>query len=190
MAFITKIHDHLDALDSAKFYRYVAIMIVIVFVVMIGGVYYFYSSVSSLHSKIEEINELRAGKVQSILGRIEHVFQQRAEVDGILKQDENFKIIDKFNKMLGPDQLNMADNKVGEPVISTKILNKDYSEDELTVKLDGITMKQLTELLSLIEQNKRISTKALEIQRANKQQRSINVSLTITTLQRRTAATD
>ena len=45
-----------------------------------------------------------------------------------------------------------------------------------------MNMKELTELLQAIEQNPRISTKRLEIIKAKKDSKTIDVQITITTL--------
>lgn len=187
MAFIQKLHEYFDTMDQKYFYRYLLLALVAIVLATAGVMYYFYSSVSDLQKQIEDVNDLRTSRVESILSRIEHVKKQRAEVNTILAQDEAFKIGGYFNDILG--LLNISGNKKEETTTQI-VLDEDYRESVLSAKFTGLTMKQLTELLNIIEQNKRIYTKALEIQKSTKQPRTIDVLLTIATLQPRTAETE
>ncbi len=49
-----------------------------------------------------------------------------------------------------------------------------------------MNMRELSELLNVLEQNKRVYTKELEVQKSRKSPRAIEVQLTIATLQPRT----
>lgn len=187
MDFIQKIHNYLDAIDKKYFYRYLIVLLVILVLSTAVSIYYFYSSVDAFQKMIDEVNDVRTSKVASILSRIEHVKKQRSEVNEILAQDEAFKIGGYFNDILG--LLNIASNKKEETTTQI-VLDDDYRESMLSAKFVGLTMKQLTELLNIIEQNRRVYTKALEIQKAIKPPKTIDVLLTIATLQPRTAETE
>ncbi len=187
MQFIQKLYAYFDALERAKVHRYIIVSVVGVLLLTGVGLYYVHRTVQSLQSELEEINDLRVNRVQSILRRIEHVKQQRKEVNAILAEDEAFKIGGYLDEKL--DLLGIANNKKEETATQV-ILDDNYRESVLSVKFAEITMKQLTELLNIIEQNKRIYTKALEIMRSTKAPRTIDVSLTIATLQPRTAASE
>lgn len=187
MQFIQKLYAYFDALERAKVYRYIIISVVGVLLLAGVSLYYVHRTVQSLQSELEEINDLRVNRVQPILRRIEHVKQQRKEVNAILAEDEAFKIGGYLDEKL--DLLGIANNKKEETATQV-VLDDNYRESILSVKFAEITMKQLTELLNIIEQNKRIYTKALDITRSTKAPRTIDVSLTIATLQPRTAASE
>lgn len=187
MQFIQKLYTYFGALERAKLYRYILVSIGGVLFLAGASLYYMHRTVQSLQGELEEINDLRSSRVQSILRRIEHVKQQRTEVNAILAEDEAFKIGGYLDEKL--DLLGIATNKKEETATQV-VLDDNYRESVLSVKFTEITMKQLTELLNIIEQNKRIYTKALEITRSTKAPRTIDVSLTIATLQPRTAASE
>lgn len=188
MKFIPKLYAYFEGLERAKVYRYIIISLCSILLLAGFGLYYVHRTIRSLESELEEINDLRVGRVQSILRRIEHVKQQRTEVNAILAEDEAFKIGGYLDEKL--DLLGIAPNKKEETTTQV-VLDDNYRESVLSVKFSEITMKQLTELLNIIEQNKRIYTKALEITRSTKaSSRTIDVSLTIATLQPRTAASE
>lgn len=187
MQFIQKLYAYFDALERAKVYRYIIISVVGVLLLAGVSLYYVHRTVQSLQSELEEINDLRVNRVQPILRRIEHVKQQRKEVNAILAEDEAFKIGGYLDEKL--DLLGIANNKKEETATQV-VLDDNYRESILSVKFAEIAMKQLTELLNIIEQNKRIYTKALDITRSTKAPRTIDVSLTIATLQPRTAASE
>lgn len=187
MQFIQKLYAYFDTLERAKVYRYIIVSVVGTLLLAGAGLYYVHRTIQSLQSELEEINDLRSSRVQSILRRIEHVKQQRTEVNAILAEDEAFKIGGYLDEKL--DLLGIATNKKEETATQV-VLDDNYRESVLSVKFAEITMKQLTELLNIIEQNKRIYTKALEITRSTKVPRTIDVSLTIATLQPRTATSE
>jgi ribosomal protein S17E len=60
----------------------------------------------------------------------------------------------------------------------------------LNAKFDTMNMRQLCELLDAVEQNKRIYTKELEIIKSKKVPNTIDVNLTIATLQAKPETTE
>jgi beta-lactamase regulating signal transducer with metallopeptidase domain len=70
---------------------------------------------------------------------------------------------------------------------SSQIDHDTYRESILKVELSDMNMKQLCELLDELNKNKRINTKELEITKSKTAKRSINVALTIATLEPRSA---
>jgi uncharacterized membrane protein YhiD involved in acid resistance len=185
MAFVQKLYDRLDGLERKIFYRYLMIVLLGITTLTTLIIVYFYITVHSLHRQLNDINDLRVSQVKSILSKIEHVKKQRAEVNAILDQDKSFKIGGYFNEIISV--LNIAENKK-EETTSQGRLDEEYRESVLTAKFNELTMKQLCELLNIIEQNKRVYTKALEIQKSMKTPKTIDVTLTIATLQPRSAA--
>ena len=78
-------------------------------------------------------------------------------------------------------KLNLRDKEVAEET-STADLEENYRRTELSAKFEDMSMRELTELLQEIEQNSRIATSRLEITQSKKKPRTIEVSLTISTL--------
>ncbi len=150
-------------------------------------VYYYYSTIKYWKKQTNEINAMR-DEVKVILDKDELVQKQREEVNALLSEMPDFKIGEYFNDLIA--KLGLTQNVVTSPSITYADRgDKEYREVLLTTQFDMMNMKQLTELLNEIEQNKRIYTKELEIIKSKKTPNTIEVNLTIATLQRKPETT-
>lgn len=174
-----------ESITEKQFYRYIAIFLGAVFLLISGVLFYYYRSISSLEEQIYEIDSMRQ-EVKKVLDKAYHVQQQRAEVDKIIAENQDFKIRDYFNKLLG--QYGLTDNLKGEVRLEIVEREDNYREVSLHPEFIGLTMKELVELLKEIEENKIIYTKSLDITKSKKIAHTIDVTLTIATLQPKTAA--
>ena len=100
-------------------------------------------------------------------------------VEETLAKDTDFKIAGYFLKLL--TKLNIKDKEVAEETTTTD-LEENYRKSELNAKFEDMTMKELTELLQEIEQNSRVATNRIDITKSKKKPKTIEVSLTISTL--------
>lgn len=181
MNIITQISLWLQSLDPKELYRYF-IGIILALIIIIGGLMYRHiSKVSALRNSIAYSNQLRK-ESKKILEQHEIVKQQQQEVDTILAQDKNFKILEYFTLLL--KELNLSVYSSKEPIVSQEDLNNGYIELRLDASFTKINMKQLCELLDKIERNERIYTKALNITKTH-QAAAIDVAITIATLQKK-----
>lgn len=187
MAFIEKIENYIDSLEAKLFYRYLIIVTGFTFLFALACVVNFYWTIGSLKKQLNDINDIRTERVKVLLGKIEEVKKQRNEVNAILAEDESFKIAGYFNEVLAKQGLT---NNTKEEIPSQTDIDEKHRESSLNVKFTGLKMKQLCELLYVIEQKKRIYTKSLEITKSTKNPNTIDVVLTIATLQPKSAATE
>jgi len=134
---------------------------------------------SRLKARIKKLNVEREERVRDILTKGAYIKQQKEEMDRLLKEDVNFKIAGYFNVIL--KKLGMARKKTTETTTQTDI-DAVYRESTLSTRLDEMDMKELTELLQVLENNKRISIKRLEIFASTKKPNAIDVQLTIATM--------
>lgn len=181
MDFLIKIQAYLDNIDAKHFYRYCLGFIAALCLISSLIMFQYYRKVRSLKNKIETVNGMRE-EVRTILGKVQHVKKEQREVDELLKQDPNFKIAGYFEEVLSKTGLN---RKKASLEVTSPAREGKYQESLLNVKLTDMTMKELTELLQEIEQNKRVFTKELEITASRKNANSIDVNLTIATLEPR-----
>ena len=179
MSIIERIHSFLNSLERKDFYKYIGAYLVIVFLILSLIIYRYYVHIDTLTTNIEEVNEQR-DIVRRMLSSSDRIQKQRTEVDALLAKNEGFKIGGYFEEVLA--KFNLKNNKMtGE---NSHIDHKDnYRESILKVRLVDMDMKQLTELLKELEQNKRIFIKELEISTSKKKHKKIDVSLTIATLE-------
>lgn len=176
MVFLDNIRAFIANLDQKTWYTYVAIAMGIYLVLIAGVLYYYYSSISTLQEQINNVNDERK-QAQQILTEAKRVQKQRAEVNAIIEEDPNFKIKGYLLEVMAGIGIT--------PSLSTdqKISREDnFVENIATYQFTGITMKQLTELLDEIEQNKRLYTKDLEIIRSKKIPNTIDVGITVATM--------
>ena len=179
MEIIEKIYTYISDLDEKRFYQYVIGFLCAVGLFMLLIMFQYYRSVSSLKSQIAQINDSRE-QARTILDKGLIVKKEQQEIDAIIAKDENFKIAGYFEDLLA--KLGLSNKKDSLEVTSPEREGK-YRESVLTAKFSGMTMKELTELLQELELNRRVFTKELEIADSQKTANSIDVTLTIATLE-------
>lgn len=178
MTFLEPIKSFINKTDSKKFSYYMIGYAAGCVLLCILIIFYYYRSVGALQRKIRNINSSRE-EVLTILEKASDVQQQRSKVEETLAKDMDFKIGGYFKNLLV--KLHLKDKEVAEET-STADLEENYRKSELSAKFEDMSMKELTELLQEIEQNSRVATNRLEITQSKKKPRTIEVSLTISTL--------
>lgn len=187
MNILTQIQDFLDNLDSKDFFKYIGITLAVVLFFVSIIVYRFYSNVNYYKKQIQALNMQRE-EIGELLETAALIKEQKHEVNAILEADPNFKIEGYFIKVL--ELLGLSNKQVSTTVTTQERGEQNYNESSLTAKFTDINMKELCELLNVFEQNKRIYTKTLEIQKSRKSPRTLEVQLTIATLKLRTEPTE
>ena len=180
MEIINRLRLAIEELDRRDFYKYLIIVLSIVLLLVGFFVFRYYRNSSNLRTRIEDVNEIREDRVRSILRRMDNVERQRKQVNDILAKEKDFKIAGYFDKLLSAQGL--VDNST-ERSTSTIELDKEYREVILRARFVEMTMKQLCELLDAIEKKERVYAKSLEIIRSTKTPETIDVNMTIATLQ-------
>jgi len=183
MEMVNKLRLSMEGLERKDFYKYMTIVLGIVIILISLFVFWYYRKVNFLMMQIEDINEVREQRVRDVLRRMDSVKKQRGHVNAILKKEKDFKIAGYFKELVTKHHL--SDNKV-EDRSSTVELGNAYQEAVLSATFANITMKQLTELLKDIEEKERVYAKSLEIKKSTKTPKTIDVNITIATLQLKT----
>jgi len=187
MGLVEKIRLFIETIETKDFYKYITIFLIGITFISSLIVFQYYRNVSYWKGRIKIINELRENDVKVIREKAQHVQQQRAEVDAILAEDEDFKIGGYFKDLL--TKLQLTDKEIAEE--TTQIDREDnYRESELNAKFEDMNMKQLAKLLQEIEQNKRIFTKKLEITKSKKKPGTVEAQIIIATLLPETELTE
>lgn len=179
MIIFEKIHHILQKLTERQFQLFIAGVVGISLLFITFFDIQLYRISRQLKAKIKKLNIEREDRVRDILTKGTHIKQQKEEMDRLLKEDVNFKIAGYFNVVL--KKLGTTKKKITETTTQTDI-DTVYRESTLSVRLDEMDMKELTELLQVLENNKRISIKRLEIFASSKKQNAIDVQLIIATM--------
>ena len=179
MALLDNIRTFISSIEIKTFYYYILGYIFACVLLFGVTIFYYYRSTNALYKKIKNINSSRE-EVLVILEGAAQVKQQRTVVEDILSKDIDFKIAGYFIELLSDLQLTNKATKTGE-VIPIDLEN-NYRKNELSTQFEDMTMQDLTRLLQEIEKNPRIVTDRLEITKSKKTPKTIEVSLTISTL--------
>ena len=178
MGILEKAREYVAGLEENELNRYIVIVIGIIVLLMMTLLFYHYRTVSNYRLRIKKINQLREEKVQDILARAEYLEKQREEINTILAEDKNFKTIWYFDRV--KQKLQLTNKEVREQLSQIERTDQ-YLESILNVTFDDIDMKQVTELLKELEENKRIFIKKLDIAKSKKIPQKLEVSMTIGT---------
>lgn len=182
MKFIQRVTTFFNTLSTKNFYLYMGIFFGVLFLVHGLVIFRHFSVMKSLDAQFTETNELRQEKVQPLLINAHHVRDQRKQVDILLAKDPDFKLGSYVKNLL--TDFNVLPNKESESTSQTEREEK-YLETVTTLKLVGINMQQLAELLDNIEHEPRVNAKAIEIIKSRKRPNTIDVILTVAALQQK-----
>ncbi len=185
MEFLKKIITYIQQLSQKNFYMYSGIFVGGLTILTLLLIIRYYSNAQYLVDQSETINSQRE-RVQQLLTDAQQVQKQKAEVNKMIEQDEDFNILAYLQTTLA--QHGLAHNIVIINPVGRIDREDNYLEEEVKAQLNELNMKQLTELLQAIEQNKRIYSKELEIVKSKKRPNTIEISITIATLIKKTVA--
>lgn len=181
MEFLHTIQQKIDELDSQTFRTY-AIVAGVIFCALAGLIIFRnYRGIQSRKLKLNYNNEQRE-ELNSILTRYELVKQQKAAVDAVLKKDPDFKIKEYVDTVL--QQQNLTSNQSQQAELAQEELENGYTEIKLYLRLAGLNMQAIVQLLDALEKNNRIYTKDLEIYTTSNSSSTVSLNLLLATLQR------
>ena len=177
MTLLDTMKSYLMSLQRQDFYKYAGATSGVIFALLLGIFYYYYSATSDLITKIKSINRKRQD-TQLILKKLKKVKQQSQEVNELLEKEPNFKIKNFFDTVLQQHKLQSKLKKAVD--LSSETIHKTYTERKLTAQLKQISTQQLCEFLQTIEQKARVYTKELIITKTKGA--ALDATLTIATL--------
>lgn len=179
MKFIDTLQSHIAALDEKNWYKYLAIVGGIFILILAGILFFYYRSIAQWDERITTINEDRT-EAKRLLDKAERIRKERTEVMALLEEDPNFKIKQYMQDIF--DKLGIRANVSVERGAVVTSRDDNYSETEVPYQISGITMKNVTELLKELDENKRIFTKELDISKSKKIPHTIDVDIRVATL--------
>lgn len=184
MYIIDALRLQIDSLNEKDFYKYLSFSVASVTLLVILIFFRYYRVTNELTERLSTINDQRE-EIRRILTIAKQAKKQREQIDSILAQDESFKIGGYFNVLL--DSLRLTEKKQAVDYSHIDHIGA-YRESILKAKLTDMNMKELSELLYEIEQNKRVYCKELEITKSRKNQGTLDINLTIATLESKASA--
>lgn len=181
MEFINQLQGYLYTVNERQFRLYMFFCIGTLFLISAGIAGYYLTTKQTLAQRREYSEDLTE-QAQKIIIKAKNVEKQRKDVDTLLKEGESFKIGGYFKEIT--TQLQIADK---QGVINYSLVDRDhgYKEGILNAQFSEMNMKELCELLDVLEKNERIYTKELQIMKSKKKNATIDVTLIIATLQKK-----
>lgn len=178
MSIFNRIYLYFDSLDAKTWYRIIMIYIACVVALCTGIIFLYYRASSSWHNTVNEINESRV-KARMILKKAERVYSQRQQVNRMILEDPDFKITGHLQELMNKTGIASSLNTINTTQIDRE---EKYREIAATLTFTGTSMRQLTEFLQAVEQNKRLHIKDLEISKSKKTPHAIDATVIITTM--------
>ena len=179
MVLLDNIKTFINNIEIKTFYHYILGYIIACVLLSGGTVFYYFRSTNALYKKINGIKDSRE-EVEVILEKAGRVQQEKTRMEEILSKDIDFTIGGYFIKLL--EELNLTSKETRKGEVTPTDLESKYRKNELNTQCDDMTMQELTILLQALEKNPRIATERLEITKSKKKPKTIEVSLTISTL--------
>ena len=179
---INQITDFFWNLDKKQFNHIVIGLLAGTTLILGTTIYLQFRRARSFKKEMAVINNNRTS-IKEILEKNEQIKMQQKRAEEILAKDKQFKLKEYFETLLNTMQ--PQPNLKSDPITTKDLENlraQGYEEVGMDAELVNLNMKQLVDLLSALEQNERIDIKKLEITKS-KQQPTIDVMLTIGTLQ-------
>ena len=180
MELFSPIRDFLRQADDRELYTYGGIMAGVLCVLFGLLIYFHYRNVSWYTNEFKKLDKLRT-TTRSILQDAKLPKLQQQQVDAILAQDKNFRIVQAYQTILKEE--NLSDPKrvdLSVPTTGESISGK--TEVIITSTLRGLSMKEVTDFLVHIAQIPQLYTKDITINKVPGQS-TVDVDITVATLE-------
>lgn len=177
MNILDKIRLTVDELDIKSFVRYAVIGGIILFLLMVGLLWWRSASLSALEEQFDGLQEQRE-EVNELLARYKIIKKEQADFDALIAKDKNFNILQYFDNLLKSAQVKFTGPKLAEGAGTDADL--EFTASTIISRTD---MKTLVTILKKIEDNQRVTIKSIEITQASGSK--VDVMLEIATLEKR-----
>ncbi len=178
MMLFTNLIILLNDMSKKEFYRNGLIALGLLFAFIAGSFYYYFTETDILKSKIARLNKQRISIKKLLEEHTKNSFN-RKEIDTILTEEKDFRILNFFETTLKETDLSTALKGNLEPTESV-FISKQYAESKLIASFKQITMQQIYTLLEALQKKSRIYIK--EITLVKTKGATVDATITIATL--------
>lgn len=181
MALFDRIKNTIKNLDERDFYTYAGIGFGILLFILALLLYWQRSSINAWTSKLKQLQKQRTETKRLLSDKLQFE-QERKTLNDKLQAEPDFKIRGYYDELVSKLNLRPFIGKdPSEP--TTESLEGGAKERTLTAQFTNITTKQLTDILSAIENNPRVFAKRMVIDKIAKDTPKLNVTLDIATIE-------
>jgi len=181
MDILKRLSDFIASLDNRDLYKYILLFIFSIILFLLIIFYIQYKIVSNYEVYFKTLDDQRR-QASKIISDFKIRQKEIAHVEEILSLDKNFIIGQKYLDII--NKLSLSSNLVSEPKINKGESDNIVSEIVLNSSLQNINTHQLVNLLSLIADIKQLYPKELTIKRSSNNNQTIDIDLTIATLEK------
>lgn len=180
MEWLDKLRDYIRNLESRDLYKNFGAFFGCLVLLLALMFYLHYRRVGRSIANLKTLDTLRA-ETKKIIASHKAVVAQKEKVNELLAQNKNFRIAEAYQTIV--QKLGLLP-KITEPIspVIGETISPEKTEVTVTSHFTGISMKNLTDLLSQIAAVPQLYTKELIIKRAP-QGHLVDIDITIATLE-------
>ena len=177
---ITWLKDLIRNAEERERLLYAGVFFGLLFLSLGLGTYLHHRRVSFYKNQLKKIDTLRS-KTKKILSDYQMVKAQQEKVEQLLAENKDFLIGEAYQKLVKRVGLSAYIKDETAPTTQETVSGK--REVQISSNFSGISMKQVTDLLSQIANMPQLFTKELIIKKTPQAQ-SVDLDITIATLER------
>lgn len=181
MTSLQKLKNFLRNLEEKELYIYLSGFFAIFLIFMLLLAFWHSRRISYWNGQLNNLKKQRI-ETKQLLADHNQVELDRQKVNDILLTDTNFKIRRFYDDLISQLQLMPFKTKDPAEPVSTE-LEGGEKERVLTADFHDLTMKQVTDILSYIENNQRVYTKKITIDKVSKERPTLNITIDIATIE-------
>ncbi len=178
MMLFTEYINTLNSMNKKEFYKNSIIASALLFSIIAGSFYYYFSTVYTLKAKVIKLNKQRTS-IKKLLEIYKENETNKKEISALLSEEKDFRILNFFETTLKQTGLDNFQKGTLEPTESV-FIQKQYAESKLVASFKQITMQQLYTLLDALGKKQRIYIKELTIIKTKGA--AVDVTITLATL--------
>ena len=179
MDLLDSVRSRLENADEKELYTYFGIVGGVLFLFFSILMYNHYSRVSWYTNELKKLNTQR-NITRQILRDSRMVKTQQQQVEEILAQDKDFRIVEAFQIIIRNGNLSSKLVDQSAPTTGESISGK--TEVHVTSKLKNMSMKEVTDFLILIANVPQMYTKEISIQKPFGKP-TVDIDITVATLE-------
>jgi hypothetical protein len=179
MELLESLRTRLENADDKELYTYFGIVGGVLFLLFGLLMYNYYSRVSWYSNELKKINTQRS-LTRQILRDAKLVKAQQQQVEEILAQDKDFRIVEAYQTIIRSG--NFASRLVDQSAPTTGESISGKTEVQVTSKLKNMSMKEVTDLLAMIAAVPQLYTKEISIQKPHGKA-TVDLDITVATLE-------
>ncbi|MBU4269567.1 hypothetical protein KJ644_01555 [Candidatus Dependentiae bacterium] len=162
MKIINNLTNYIEKMSKKEFDKNLKLFIGLIFFLVIGLSYFFYTENSDLITRIRDINKLKI-KIQNIETRYKKIQMEEDRLQKLLEEDKDFNLRKFFEEFCSQQNISPEPNwDTQETVASDK-----FDEIKISAIFKNQTMQKLVEIIEELNKKGIVYLKELKIENQN-----------------------